>query len=219
MVLAAARERAAKAMRCARDGRHRIAARHVHRRQHVRLRGKRLVDRHDRGQRRDFHVRQLRGTARRIDAVRGHREHGLTRELNDVGGENGIVALDRSDVVDAGNVGRRQHGDHPRRCPHAVESKAQKLAVRVRADADRGMQHASRLGEVVGVRSRARDMQRGRIMRRRRADDRGFVPRRMRCVHSASSWSNGESTRVATLAEPAVSWKKRSSRLPSTCRR
>ena len=45
--------------------------------------------------------------------------------LHDVRGKNRIVALDRPDVVDAGNVGGRQRRDDAGRGPHAVEAEPQ----------------------------------------------------------------------------------------------
>ena len=40
-------------------------------------------------------------------------------------GENRIVALDRPDVVDAGDIGGREHRDDARRRPHAIEANPQ----------------------------------------------------------------------------------------------
>ena len=84
VVLAADAHRAAQPMRRARQRRRGVAARHVHRRQHVRLRGQRVVDGQDRGQRLEVEpARASRRAARCCTSVRRHGEHRLPGELDD----------------------------------------------------------------------------------------------------------------------------------------
>ena len=66
VVLPAGADRARQAVRRACERLGRIAARHVHRRQHERLGGERLVDRQERRQRLDVDARERRRAARGV---------------------------------------------------------------------------------------------------------------------------------------------------------
>ena len=80
-------------------------------------------------------------------------------------GEHRIVAGDRADIVLAGNVGGGQHRDHAGRRAHRVEIEPSDLPARDRRAADRDVQRAFRLADVVDVGRAARDMLRRGVMR------------------------------------------------------
>ena len=130
VILSAAREAAAAAMRRRGDRVGGMAACDVHGRQHVRLRRQRIVDRKQCRQRRNDDVRQCCRPACSIDARGRDREHRLPGELDDTFSEDRIVALDRSDVVDTRYVGRRDQCDDTRRIADGVERQSFDRSVR-----------------------------------------------------------------------------------------
>jgi hypothetical protein len=107
-------------------------------------------------------------------------------------------------VVDTRDVGRREHGHDAGHCQHGSEIDVLDRSVRMRAHAHGRMQQSARLGQVVGVGRLAGDVQRRRIMRHRRADDRRCVEWRVRCVHRSIATS-GDSTRVGVGSAAPVS--------------
>ncbi len=171
VVLSATGERAGESMRCARERVRHVAAHDVYRRQHVRLRSQRRVDRQDRRQRRDVQAGEGRRPPRRVDAGRRDGENRLPGEMNDARREDRVVGFDRTDIVDTRDIGGSDDGDHSRSVPDTIEIEALDRAVRMRAYAERGVEGAARLRQVVGVIRFTRDVERRRIVRRGRADD------------------------------------------------
>ena len=99
VVLSARRDRTLQAARRARQRGRGVAARHVHRRQHIRLGLQRGIDGEQRGQLDEVELCEAR---RAPGGVRGggrDGEHRLSRELDGVGREDRIVVHDRTDVV------------------------------------------------------------------------------------------------------------------------
>ena len=188
VVLPAGGHRAAQAVRRAHERRGGIAARHVHRRQHVRLRGHRFGDREDRRQRLEIEAGETCGAARGHDVDRCDGEDRLPGEFHEVVREDRIVVLDRAHVVDARNVLRADHRNHTRRLAHGLKIETAQYDRGDGTDADRDVQKAAGLGQVVGVLGLTADMQRRRVVRHRDADAAGVGARevgRVRRVHDA----------------------------------
>lgn len=175
-------------------------------------------------QRLDVEAAQARGAPGGLDTRRRDREHRLPGELDAAVREDRVVAQDRADVVDAGDVGRHDHVDDARRCAHVVEMDGAQAAVRDRRDAERGVERAARLGEVVGVRGLAGGVQRRRVVRQRRAHRRAGGGLEVgqgaaRVVHRGQCVACACSTRVATAPLAPASSQSLRIRLPSARRR
>ena len=168
---------------------------------------------------------ELRRAPRELDVGRGHGEHRLARELRRTSSrEDRIVVLDRADVVHAGNVGggddarrRRARRAPPRdRCRAAVPCA-------IGTDAERRVQRAARLRQVVGVRaprratcSAAESCGTGAPTGCGASSSCGRA--RGSFIAIAQRVTAGSSMRVRTRA-PRVSSHSRRIRLPSTARR
>jgi len=72
---------------------------------------------------------------------------------------------DRSAIVAARNVGRRDHGHHARHGADGVELHVLEPAIRRGRQAQRAVQRAGKFGDVVDVRGFAGDVQLGRLVR------------------------------------------------------
>ncbi len=99
-----------------------------------------------------FHARQMRGAARLIAGFGDHGKDRLAPEPHlGFGKDRIVVALDRADVVLAGNVGGGQHVDNAGRRAHRVQIQRGDAAVRAGRQPQIGMQRAFGQRQVVGV--------------------------------------------------------------------
>jgi hypothetical protein len=112
------------------------------------------------------------GAARRVARRRDHREHGLAEVAQFAVGEDRVVVHDRAAVVAAGDVGGGQHRDDARLCADAVERQPEQPAVRDRRQAQRRVQRADDLRQVVDIGRLAGHVQVRRLVRQRGTDDR-----------------------------------------------
>src|SRR5208283_2613815 len=87
--------------------------------------------------------------------------------------EQRLVGEHRRDVVLAGNIGRRQNGDDARRRARRLEAQALQSAAGLVGHADRDMQRARGLADIVDIVRRALNVQTRGIVRQRLMDDRG----------------------------------------------
>ncbi len=113
-------------------------------------------------QRRGFFINRL-GQQRRLPRLapcpRHHRKERLAVMRDHIRRENRLVmAVRRGDVVDAGNIRHRQHGEHARRALDSHQVERDQPAMRDRAEAEIGMGEACRFRQIVDVESFARDM-------------------------------------------------------------
>jgi len=225
VVLAARAQGAGQTVRRARERGGGVAPRDMDRRQHERLRRHRVLDRQDRRQRLEVELGEPRRASGRLDARRRDREDRLAREVHDAVGEDRVVVEDGSDVVHAGNVGRDDRVDDAGRREYRVEVDRPQSPVGDRRDADRRVQRAPGLGKVVDVGRVPRHVQRGRVVRQRRADDGAAFgeaevgEREARVVHRGQYVATTCSTRVAAGALAPVSSQSLRIRLPSARRR
>jgi hypothetical protein len=107
---------------------------------------------------------------RQVARLGDHREHRLAEVVDDAVGEDRIVVDDRPAVVRAGDVGGDQHGDDARHRRDALAVDGDEAAVRDGREAERGVQRAGELGQVVDVGRGAGDVQVRRLVRQRSAD-------------------------------------------------
>jgi hypothetical protein len=110
MLLAADPQRAGQTVRRRSDGRFRLAAPELVRRQHLGLCGKALIDRDDGACRLDLDDPEAGGTAGLIARGGDHGKHHLAMEHDAAVGEDRIVAHGRAAVVDTWNVGHGEDG-------------------------------------------------------------------------------------------------------------
>ena len=173
LLLAAEAEAALQPVRRGGDGRGRVAALQVHRRHDVLLQTVRLQRVEHRRQRLDRGDLRRQGCrAPRLAAGAGDdQEHRLAAPVHRTLGQDRVVVHDRAAVVDAGNVGGRQHRDHAGHRAHPRQVERDQPPVRHRRQAERAMQRAGDLGQVVDVGRAARDVERRGFMRARGADD------------------------------------------------
>ncbi len=87
--------------------------------------------------------------------------------------EQRLVGEHRRDVVLAGNIGRRQNGDDARRRARRLEVQALQSAAGLVGHADRDMQRARGLADIVDIVRRALNVQTRGIVRQRLMDDGG----------------------------------------------
>ena len=98
----------------------------------------------------------------------GDGEDRLADELDEVGGEQGlVVAVGRADVVLARDVGCGQHADHALGGAHRVDIDPGDPRVRLGREAELDVQQAGRLGQVVDVERLAGDVAAGAVVRAR----------------------------------------------------
>jgi hypothetical protein len=175
VLLAAELERSRQLVRRAVDRRARIAAPHVHRRHHVLLRRMRLLRRqHERMRLAADDLLGDGGGAARLVACSGdHREHRLAEVAQLAVGQDGVILDQRAAFVVAGDLCRGEDIHHPRHRAQAPEVDAEQPAVGQRRQAERGMQGAGGLGNVVGVGRAAGDVQVRRLVRAAGAHARG----------------------------------------------
>ncbi len=128
------------------------------------------------------------------------------------GRQHRLVLHDRPGVVDTRHVVRRRDPDDARRRPHGVQPDRPDPGVRVLGQRNVAMQQVPRLGHVVGIGRRPRDVPVGRVV----------PPRRMHAVAHLRGRHVGlrvhHATASTSVATPGsvVSMKYRSSRLPAT---
>ncbi len=141
-----------------------VAACQVHRRHHEGLRLARRLRREDCWQFFVFDLRLAGSAAGVVVRVRDHDENGLADILNQSFGQNRVVVDDGAAVVGARDILVRIHGHHARRCFHRIEIHRQNIGVCLGRGAQRGMQRALRLRDVVSVGSFAQNMQHRRFV-------------------------------------------------------
>ena len=121
----------------------------------------------------DVDLREPRRPARLVARARHDGEQSLAVEHDLVVGEQGLVGENRRDVVLARNIRRRQNSDDARRAADRLQAQALQFAAGLVGHADRDMQRARGLADVVDISRRALDVQTGGIMRQRLVNDRG----------------------------------------------
>ena len=174
LLLAADIERVGDPVRRGVDRGARVAAGEMHRWQHIASGRVRLHRREDWRERLDGQRRlRLRGCASsRIARFGDHREDRLAEVLDEAVGEDRVVVDHRAAIVRAGDVGGNQHRDDAGHRLDACTIDRDQLAVRDRREAERGVQRAGELGQVVDVGRAAGDVQVRRFVRARDADAR-----------------------------------------------
>ena len=114
-----------------------------------------------------------RRAARLIARARDDREQSLTVEQDLIEGEQRLIGENRRNVVLARNIRRRQDRDDARGRAHRLQAEALQLAGGLAGHADRDMQRARGLADVVDVGRCALNVQARGIMRQRLVNDRG----------------------------------------------
>ena len=156
--------------------------------------------------------RAARRASSRVRAIDG--EQRLAVEHHVPVREQRLVGEHRRDVVLAGNIGRRQNGDDARRRARRLEVQALQSATGLVGHADRDMQRARRLADIVDIVRRALNVQTRGIVRQRLMDDRGRESEDRR--HHSAAWSIP--IRVGAPA-PEISMSAFSRRLAATVMR
>ena len=121
----------------------------------------------------DVDLGEPRRPARLVARARHDGEQSLAVEHHLFVDEKGLVGENRRNVVLARNIRRGQNGDDARRAAHRLQAQALQFAAGLVGHADRDMQRARRLADVVDIGRRALDVQAGGIMRQRLVNDRG----------------------------------------------
>ena len=134
----------------------------------------------------DVDLGEPRRPARLVARARHDGEQSLAVEHHLLVDEQGLVGENRRNVVLARNIRRRQNGDDARRAAHRLQIQALQFAAGLVGHADRDMQRARGLADVVDISRRALDMQAGGIMRQRLMNDRGRRRARTASHHSAA---------------------------------
>ena len=111
-----------------------------------------------------------RRTAGQVPRGGQHHKDRLPQVVQRAFGQHGVVVDDRAAVVGAGDVTGRQHRHHPRLGHQGRGVHAQESSMRHRRQAQRRVQGAGGLGQVVGVGRRARHVQVGGFVRERTSD-------------------------------------------------
>jgi len=155
----------------------RVAARQVHGRHHILLQRVRLPGAQHGRQRIEAHrLRGQRGGAARLLAgARHHGEHGLPHVpqfatglpvlVHHLRGEDGVVLDDGAAIIGAGDVGAGEHGHHAGLRAQQGEIEVAQLAVGHGRQAQRRMQQAGDLGQIVHIGCGAGHVQVGGFMR------------------------------------------------------
>ena len=176
LFLAAQPERALQAVRRRGDGlpggaRARFT-RQVHGRHHVLAQGVRLARGQHGGQglRLDDLTSPCRRAAGQVPRGGQHHEDGLPQVVQRAFGQHRVVVDDRAAVVGAGDVAGREHRHHPRLGHQRRGVHAQQAPVRHGRQAQRRVQRARGLGQIVGVGRRAGHVQVGGFVRQRASD-------------------------------------------------
>ena len=155
MLLAADLQMARAAQRRARDGGGEIAVDEGVIGQDDFARGAALFDRDVGLLGLDLDFAAQRGAPCSVARGRDHRENRLVVEQDACVREHRLVGAGRRDVVFAGNVGCGDNGDHARKRADFGEIDAANGAPRDRRAADRDVQRARRLGNVIDIFGRA----------------------------------------------------------------
>ncbi len=144
-------QRASQGVRCAFQGRIRITAPHVDRRQHKALGAYGFLHRQDGRQGLDLELHFAGGMAGLHHRFGKHHADHLADELHRVQGKHRLVAGKGGQHRVAGNVLRQHHVHHAGHGARCRAVYAQQLSVRMGRKNGRGIQGASHLGEVVDV--------------------------------------------------------------------
>jgi hypothetical protein len=102
--------------------------------------------------------------------VGDHDENRLADVLHDAVSEDRVVMDDRAAIVGARDVGYRVHRHHAGRSAHRIQVERSDAGMRLGRQAQRRMQCALQLGDIVGVGGLAQHVQFGRFVRPRKAD-------------------------------------------------
>ncbi len=121
----------------------------------------------------DVDLGEPRRPARLVAIARDDREQGLAVEQDLIEGEQRLVGENWRNVVLARDIRRRQDRDDPGRAPHRLQAQAFQFAGGLIGHADRDMQRARGLADVVDISRRALNMETGGIMGQRFVNDRG----------------------------------------------
>ena len=141
-----------------------VAARQLHRRQHIRLCRLGRLRRHDRGQFLVRHLRQAGGTARMVMRIGHHDEDRLAHVLHQLRSQDGIVMDDGTAIIGAGNVLRRVDSDDPLRAAHGRQVHGRDARMRLLRQAQCRVQSTLQFGDIVRVRRLPQHMQLRRFM-------------------------------------------------------
>ena len=147
-----------------------IAARQVHRRQHIGLRSVRGLRRQDGGQLFIVDDYLAHCTTGVVMAVGDYREDRLSHIFDQTLGQNRIVVKDGAAIVGAGDVGFREDCHHTRCAAHGIEVDRANPRVGFLRHAERGVQRALCFRDIVGVGGLAQHMQYRRFVRMRLPD-------------------------------------------------
>ena len=118
------------------------------------------------------------GAARLLARLRHHGKHRLAQIADLAVAEDRVVVQHRAAVVLAGNVRGREHAHHAGHGAHGGQVAVQQPARGHGGEAERAVQRAGQLGDVVGVGRGAGHVQLGRFMRAAHAHPRSGVHRR-----------------------------------------
>ena len=167
MLLAADRELAIQPMRGLVDRGRRVAAAERIVVLNARAADERIRDRDRRRSGLDVDLREPRRPARLVARARDDGEQSLAVEHHLLFDEQGLIGEDRRDVVLARNIRRSQNSDDARGAADRLQTQALQFAGGLVGHADRDMQRARGLADVVDVSRRALDMQARGIVRQR----------------------------------------------------
>ncbi len=134
---------------------------------------KRIRDRNRRRSCFDVDLREPRRPARLVARARGDCEQRLAVEHHILFDEQRLIGKNRRNIVLARNIRRRQNRDDARSATDRLQAQALQFAGGLIGHADRDMQSARGLANVVDVSRRALDMQARGIMRQRLMNHRG----------------------------------------------
>ena len=133
----------------------------------------RIGDRDGRRPGLDVDLREPRRPARLVARARDDGEQSLAVEHYLLVDEQRLIGENRRNVVLARNIRRGQNSDDARGAADRLQAQALQFAGGLVGHADRDMQRARGLANVVDVSRRALDMQARGIMRQRLMNDRG----------------------------------------------
>ena len=173
MLLSADRELAIQPVRSLVDHARRVAAAERIVVLNSRAADQRIRDRDRRRSGLDVNLREPRRPARLVARARDDREQSLAVEHHVLFDEEGLIGEDRRNVVLARNIRRSQNYDDARSAADRLQAQALQFAGGLIGHADRDMQRARGLANVVDVSRRALDMQARGIVRQRLMNDRG----------------------------------------------
>ena len=164
------------------------------------------------GQRIIFDPGQRGGAAGLIAGLGDDRKDRLAVELHQaIRQDRVVVQTGRADIVDARQIARHHHIDDTGRGAHRIQIHRQDAAMGTIRQAQRGMQRALRLDNIVGVIGGAGHMQARRFMRGVLMGEAGDRAGMLVILHGHSP-----TARFRRTVPPACSSQKRRKKLPAT---